>query len=424
MKAVVNEINSYTRELDIHVDWDEMKENYSLMVKKYHSDYQRKGFRKGKVPMAYFKKEMGQAVEMEFSDKALNDYYYQALQDNGLTPINKAKIDHFHFHENADLHFKAEFEIIPTFKLPDYENKLKFKLTTIVKTENDLASSMERLQQNFVKYEAIPGPSVEDDFLFGDLIELDESGNPNQNKKHADQTVKIDREIFKENDINEMLGKKAGDTCKIHPDVNENKISYEIVIKEIRKSILPELTDEFAKSVRPDVENIDALKSKIEEEIQHELDKTNQKSRDNHIIEYFIKNTPFDIPTSMIDRYLDGAVEEFKTKAEPGKPVNEQQIRDDYKSHADNSLRWIMVKNELIKVEDLKVEKSHMDAKFESLAANFNMTADKVEAVYKKSDKFEEFKEDLLEELLFDALASKAKIKEVTKTTDQMKKEN
>ena len=45
MKAVVNEINSYTRELDIHVDWEEMKENYSLMVKKYHSDYQRKGFR-------------------------------------------------------------------------------------------------------------------------------------------------------------------------------------------------------------------------------------------------------------------------------------------------------------------------------------------------------------------------------------------
>ena len=424
MKAVVNEINSYTRELDIHVDWEEMKENYSLMVKKYHSDYQRKGFRKGKVPMPYFKKEMGPAVEMEFSDKALNDYYYQALQDNGLTPINKAKIDHFHFHENSDLHFKAEFEIIPSFQLPDYGAKLKFKLTVIEKTENDLVTSMERLQQNFVKYEAIPGPSKENDFLFGDLIELDESGNPNPQKKHADQTIKIDPAIFKDHDINEMLGKKAGDTCKIHPEVNENKISYKIVIKEIRESILPELNDEFAKSVRPDVENLDQLKSKVNEEIQHELDKTNQKSRDNHIIEYFIKNTPFDIPTSMIDRYLDGAVEEFKAKAEQGMPVNEQQIREDYKPHADNSLRWIMVKTELIKVEDLKIEKSHMDAKFESLAANFNMAADKVEAIYKKSDKFDEFKEDLLEELLFNTLASKAKIKEVIKTTDQMKEDN
>ena len=220
-----------------------------------------------------------------------------------------------------------------------------------------------------------------------------------------------------------MVGKIKGKSCRIYPVSNEQKSAYEIHIREVRKDILPPLDDEFAKKVRPDVETLEQLKQTINTEIQQELDKTNHQSRNNHIIDYFIQNTTFEIPSSMLDKYLDGVVEEFKEKAQPGQPVNEQQIRKDYKTLADNSMRWMMVKSELIKHEGLKIDDSHLKKKYQSLSESFNMTPEKVEAVYKKSGKFDEFKDELLDEVLFDHLASMAKIKIVSKTTDQMKEE-
>ena len=50
MKTNIKEINSYTRKLDITVEWNSIKGEYQEEFNKARSRYNIPGFRKGKVP--------------------------------------------------------------------------------------------------------------------------------------------------------------------------------------------------------------------------------------------------------------------------------------------------------------------------------------------------------------------------------------
>ncbi len=424
MKTELITVNSYLRELDVRVEWEEMKDEFEALVEKYHSTYQRKGFRKGKFPKALFKKEMVPSIEIEFSDKAVNDYFTKALNECQLNPVNQAKIDHFHFHENSELHFKATFEVIPEFKLPDYKNELKVTVNKLQKTEKDTAKTLESIQKQYAETNTVDRPAIESDLILADIEEVDENGTPIVGKKHENQLISIDRGIFSENDHKLFIGKSAGDTINLSNDGAENLVRFNIAIKEVKEQVLPELNDEFAAKVRPNVKTFEELEQSIELELQQELDRRFEHECRDRIADYFVKNTKVDIPSSMKEKYLDNIVEDVKKKNPPTEQIDETKVRESYAELAENVIRWQLVMDMLIDEEGLKVEREDLSKKFEALALQFNMSAEKVKAMYSKSDKFSNLTEDIINDKLFGILKSFAKIKEVVVSTDDANNAN
>ena len=97
MKTDLKEINSYTRQLDVIVEWDSIENEYQEEFNKARSKYNIPGFRKGKVPEKLVKKNLGQAIEANFAENSLNEYYRKALNNLDISPINQATINSLNF---------------------------------------------------------------------------------------------------------------------------------------------------------------------------------------------------------------------------------------------------------------------------------------------------------------------------------------
>ncbi len=421
MKAVLTEIDSYTRELDIRVSWDELKDQYNALVQKYHSQYQRQGFRKGKVPMAIFKKDQGAAIDMEFTDEAMNKYYFEALHENNLTPINRAVISHFHFHENEDFHFKAKFEVIPKFNLPDYQKNIKVQATRYQKTDRDVEVSLENLRGKHVIRKSVNTGAEEGHVIRGDFQVLDESGYPVAGQIYKDEHIKLGEGAFTGEVSSALQGAKTGDKVRVKPVFDKTPVFYEVTVNDVMEEALPELNDEFAKSVRQDVENLDELKKIIESEIQAELDKAFRSAVEDGIIRYFLENTQVDIPASMKENYLQSIIEDEKKRAQPGTAVNEGDIRKQYDKNADNTLKWYLIRDELIKAEKIEVTSDQVDAELEKMGKAYNLSLEKIKSIYNKEEDLNRISDDIGNRLLFDRLISLAKVKESVKSTDELR---
>ena len=81
MKLKIKEKNDYLRLLNVIVSWDELKDEYEKEYKKIKSNYSMPGFRKGAVPDNIVKKNLGQSIESNFVDHAINIYYKEALEE-------------------------------------------------------------------------------------------------------------------------------------------------------------------------------------------------------------------------------------------------------------------------------------------------------------------------------------------------------
>ena len=75
MKTDIKEINSYTRQLDVTVEWDSIENEYQEEFNKARSRYNIPGFRKGKVPEKIVKRNLGPSIEASFAENSLNEYY-------------------------------------------------------------------------------------------------------------------------------------------------------------------------------------------------------------------------------------------------------------------------------------------------------------------------------------------------------------
>ena len=142
MKTEITEVNSYTRKLNVIVEWDAIANEYDKEYKKAKSNYNIPGFRKGKVPEQIVKKNIGSAIDANFAENSLNEYYRKAIEELKLVPINQAKINDLNFKEGLDLSFTAEFEVEPEIKLPNYQNKIKVHAIKYVAGDEDIDQAL------------------------------------------------------------------------------------------------------------------------------------------------------------------------------------------------------------------------------------------------------------------------------------------
>ena len=95
MKLKLNNINDYTRELTCVVPWENLKESFQNEFDRMKSNHTPKGGRKGKVTginLEIFKKNYGPAIEANFAEKSLNEYYNKIKDTFKFDNINNVPI--------------------------------------------------------------------------------------------------------------------------------------------------------------------------------------------------------------------------------------------------------------------------------------------------------------------------------------------
>lgn len=155
------------------------KEDYQDKVEKELKELRKKakvpGFRPGNVPMGMIQKMYGKSALAEQVNKLISDGLYGYIKENNLSilgepmPVmNDKKID---FETDDVFEFSFEIGLAPEIDV-DIDTKDKVPYYEIEVTDEMVAKQMKAYTSRTGKNVVVDGPSIEGDMIRGDLAEL------------------------------------------------------------------------------------------------------------------------------------------------------------------------------------------------------------------------------------------------------------
>ena len=410
LKIKSKKVNDFTYELSISVAWKDIKEDFESSKKKVSKEIKVSGFRKGKIPDNILMTQYLPNIEYAFVQDFCEKYYILSLQKEKLNPINQASLKDIDFSYEKDLSFKAEFEIEPDLSLPKFKkNMVSVEKMNFISNEKEVEDTINNMLISQSEIKKIDKGSQDGDFLMVDLQELDDSGLPIIGKKAEKKFLAIGQEPIVGANKDILLNKNVGDEVQITIDSENGNQTFKILIHSIERRIPPELNDDFAKKMAPDCDNVQEFKDKIKESIQKEYEKKSEEMFNSAVIDQFIKLVNPILPSSMFDSYLANIVNEVKSSPE-GEKLEENQIREQYKTFAENNLKWFLLRKAIIRDFKLKTEEEEVNSFIYDAVEKNKEQKEEIERFYKKESNKNKLSDDLLDEKILDLLKENTKV--------------
>jgi trigger factor len=209
-------------------------------------------------------------------------------------------------------------------------------LPSVEVTDEEFAHEMTQLRES----RAIVEPVEEDrPIVDGDWAEISYTGIVSEDAEASpitgeDSLVEVGGKDTVEAFTQVLRGAKAGQELKaevIYPaDYPEAKlqgktVAYEVAVKAIKKRILPELNDEFAKEVG-NYESLDDLQSRVREHMANRKRRGVEAETKDRLFAELVNKYQFPVPESLVQDQIDTRLERG-LRALAAQGMNPEQMR-------------------------------------------------------------------------------------------------
>jgi trigger factor len=417
MQVNIKEINDFTRILSVQIDASELQGIESRVIQKIRKSAALPGFRKGRVPLGLIKQRYADTIKLELMEDSISEYYGKAIGETNLQPVSQGKINNLKFENIKDgMEFEIEIEVEPDIELKKYKG-LKVEKEIPIVTDEMQERVLNSLREQYATISKVDD-SKEGDHITFDAQLLGEGDVPVVGKKFENISVKIGSGDFDPEFEKELIGlinnQKSILRKSVPPDPSKNRNkptteSYEIKVKQIEEKELPELNDEFVKNIQDEtLETLAQLKERINTNLKKDLKHRSQEQFVSRLIDELLKENPFDVPSSMVEHYLDHLIEDIKNQSKD-KNIDEAAVRQNYRAYGIHNIRWYLLKKKLIEIENINVEMSEIEQRIDNMNLEDNQKKQLRQNIQFKNN----LKDDLLEQKLIGLLESHADIVEI-----------
>ncbi|MBN1900338.1 trigger factor [Candidatus Sumerlaeota bacterium] len=413
-------------EYKVSVPWEEFDKRLAKTVKDLKKTVVIEGFRKGKAPdrliKIRYRKEMKQDILNEIAPNVVTQILEKEGKTNSADPVLiDSKVE-----EEKALEFSIDVETFPQLEIgkSDYTGMdITVKKAKI--TDDTVKNTLESIQKNNAVYQPKEEGCVEEeDGLVLHISVTDEQGIDVKDLRKKDEFIQYPKAILPKEVWSELVGKEKGSTIEVEVPREEKNIKGEVIsvkdkwkvdIVEIKKSVLPELDDEFARDVGK-FDSLEDLKKKIQSDlVEHEETKAKQAAYDA-ILEKIVEKRPFEAPASLVEYYQRGLIrndlEQFKQWGIPPQQIirEEEKYLDKKKKDAVLSVKTMLLLREIIKAEKMEVSDEELNAEIGKLAEKEGRKALAVRAKLEAEKKLESFRDSLISEKVKNFLMEKNNI--------------
>ena len=423
MKIKVNNINEYTRELDVDLSWEEIHLDFNKAAKLFSKKIKVPGFRAGKVPLERLLNQFQPNIESEFMDENFQKYYLSAIQQENLIPVNKAEIKDVHFHMNEHFSFKAIFEVEPELKLPKLKKKsLSVSKTNYIHDEQDIDDAILQLRKAQASIVTVEDGAKEGDYLVCSLQKLDDSGVPIIGKKFENQYLRVGNGSFTDDQKHKLIGLKSGESARLRLPVNEDggDADYDLSVDRVERENLPELNDEFLKIVNPELDSIDSLRKDVEKKIIENFQERSQSAYERDLSDKAIEFANPSFAPSMVENYLGNLVEDVK-KQNNGEPLDESKVKEQYQSVAERNVKWYSLRKKIIESQEMNVKKEDVGDEILRHIKRTPKSEKEIKRFYKKPSNKKRIEDDLMEKKILNYLEQFANVSEIDVETKKLR---
>jgi trigger factor len=316
MKAELTDVNETRKDLKVEIPTDIVNAAIDRLARDYSRRARVPGFRPGKAPARVIKQRYRSEILHDLAHDLIPRAVDDVLRERGMEAIDAPDIRDVNVEENQPLTFSASFEILPPFQTGDYAG-LALKRPDATVPEESVDHALQRLRDRAARFEPVEGRGVEHgDTVTVDLERKDAQG---QADSHKDVAIELGAKANPPG-LDEQLMGLAADATKtftLHypadyaiAELANQDVSYTVTVKSLKRRVLPDLDDEFAKDLG-DFENLAALRARVREDLEHEARHAGERDMRSELMKQLAKRIPFELPAALVDRELDRRLEDF-----------------------------------------------------------------------------------------------------------------
>ena len=387
------------------------------------------GFRRGKAPRKLLEKRLGKYARSTVAERLAEAASQQLVKEADVKPISKVDVEGLEDSENLpedqDLEYTLRFETAGKCELADY-TQLELEKPEYAVEQSDVDAAIENMRMRFGRYEPLTEGAAED----GDQVIIDFEGQIGgeafEGNSAENYPYILGTKRFHENMEAAMQGAKAGDEVEAEvpfpEDYREKSLAgktaqFKIKINEIKRRVLPELNDEFAKKVGHDTvaELQDSVRKRISENTDSQVDEMLRDQALNKLVEA----STFTLPQGQVKQFIEGEyhaiIERLTQQHIPAEEIEKQE--DEIRAAAEKqglfAVKSMYLVNAICEKEEIEVTEEDFEHYARSLSSGDEQQFELMKQYLQQDEVRNSSGYRILTTKALDAIVAKAAIKSV-----------
>ncbi|HEA52773.1 hypothetical protein LCGC14_1328860 [marine sediment metagenome] len=418
MQVSVETTSNIERRMTIGVPAQEIDQAVQKRLQETARTVRINGFRPGKVPMSVVKRRFGDGVRQEIVGEIMRDSYVKALQEQDMNPAGWPKLEPKTLEEGKDFEFVAIFEVLPEIVLGDLSKISIEKLASEI-TEKDIDTMIDNLRRQQATMKSVKRKSKNKDVLTIDFKgSID--GEEFEGSSAEGHKLTLGSEQMIPGFEKAIVGGKAGEELEIevtfpedyhNEDLKGKPAKFDIKIHEVEEPQLPELDTEFFSKFGIEAEDEASFRKEVQKNMERELKQAVSNKVKNDVVDGLLETTDVDIPAALSDQEIDRLRQEAVQRF--GGQVDFQQLpKEIFQEQAERRVKTGLLFQEVVKVNDLKVDPAKVDEKIQEIASTYEQPSEVVEHFNSSPEQKSQIESSVLEDQVVDYVLSQAKVTE------------
>jgi len=404
MKTELVDISPTRKEIKIEIDPEAVRSAYDRISTEYAKQAKVPGFRPGHAPTSVvrtrYKSEIRGDVLREIVPHAVND----AIDEHSLAAIGQpdVQLDNTEALErfgDDPITVKVGVEVFPKIELVNYKG---LEATKRVRPVND--SDVERMIDGLREASAALQPVEDRGAEAGDTVTVNVHGKyldePAEEDITADDVeVVLGGEGVQQEFTDNLIGTKPEETKQFVVNYPEDftskglagrKVEYEAKVTAVRRKELPEVDDEWAKSLGDEFESVSDLRQKVRDDLAMRSANESEHRLRAEIMKKLLEGHPFEVPQTLVEeqtnqRFQNVIREMIGRGFDPrATELDWLGAREELKEQAVEDVRAALLLEQIADEEKITASDEEVEAEIDALVATSRQPKEQVRAALTK----------------------------------------
>ena len=382
----------------------QIRSAYDRVSQQYSKAANVPGFRPGHAPTSVvrtrYKSEIRSEVLRELIPEAINcaisEHSLNALGEPNVEVDNTAAFERL---GEEPLTLTVGLEVLPEVQLADYKG-LEVNRRKRPITDDDVGRMIDTLRDSSASLQPVEDRASE----LGDTVTVNARGNfvdePEEEEIKVDDIEVVLGGPGVQKEFTENLTGVRPDESRTFqveypadfssPGLAGKKVEYTTDITSVKKRELPEVDDEWVKSLGAELDSVETLKSKIREDLEARATAESDHILREEVMKKLLDAHKFEVPASLVDHQTRHRLETVANQMmqrgiDPRNPeINWEAARDEIKEQAEDDVRATMLLEKIGEVENIFVSDEEVEAEIDAIATASRQPKEQVRAALTK----------------------------------------
>lgn len=403
------------REVHIEVSADQVRSAFSEVMAAYGQMAKIPGFRPGKAPRDLIRRRFQKEIATEVKERLIPAAYQEAARQEKLETLQVLDVKENELVEEQPFTFTVTLDVQPTFDLPSYKG-LAIPGEAVQVADKDVDAVLNNIREQNARYEEVQGRTL----AKGDLAQIDYTGlvdgqpvetvaAKGMGEGNDFWLMADEQNEFLPGFANGLIGAAAGESRSVtvnfpadfmEPSLAGKTAVYSVAVKAIREKKLPEIDDEFIKSVGS--ESVAALKERVRVDLVNMREENEKRRQQNEVARLLLENTVLDLPESVLQEETRQQVYEMvrqsQTKGASKEDIEnrKEELFDAAARTASDKIKLRYILRRIAREEKIDCTDEEVASRMAMLARSWGVALEKLRVDMQKRNAMHQVREDVL----------------------------